>query len=420
MANSVATFASRGAVVSIVFVAVLYQFLFKHFIYQTLGYGREVQSIDEFPDLKCENVDELGLEGCEDMWLHEKTGHLYMACSDSQSRTQWLPAVHHLNASGRGLTDRIAVLDTRGSGRLASRIKWLAIEDFSGINGDGTLNLHGLNIRADENTDTLHILLNNHRPPLDPVTGAFLDASKFGANSTIERFQTKVGSDKMRHVQTYTDPLIQTPNRVAWVSEDTFVFTNSHSAKVGFRQSLDVIIGGGAVIYCHRNRCHNASPDSKLKLPNGLVRGRDGLIYVPSSIDGTVAVFELTADHLLEKIRTIETGFPLDNLSVDKNGDLFAAAFPRLHIWLESSATPFDIKVPSTVLKIKRAGKGDQGAGSKGHPGHDAQYTVDKLLEDDGTVLSGLTIAVHDTQTGRLFMGGVMSPFITICEPRGK
>jgi hypothetical protein len=26
------------------------------------------------------------------MWLHEPTGALYIACSDSQSRTQWLPA----------------------------------------------------------------------------------------------------------------------------------------------------------------------------------------------------------------------------------------------------------------------------------------------------------------------------------------
>src|SRR3954451_23245534 len=92
--------------------------------------------------------------------------------------------VDALNASARALTDRLAILDTRGSGRIASRIKWVTPEGFSGINGDGTLNLHGLDIRADRHTNILRILLLNHRPPLDPVTGDPLDATKFGANST--------------------------------------------------------------------------------------------------------------------------------------------------------------------------------------------------------------------------------------------
>jgi arylesterase / paraoxonase len=83
---------SRFAIVGVVFVAVAYQFIFKSIIFDTLGYGRTVLSIKDFPDIRCEKITELGLEGCEDMWLHEPTGFLYLACSDSQSRTQWLPA----------------------------------------------------------------------------------------------------------------------------------------------------------------------------------------------------------------------------------------------------------------------------------------------------------------------------------------
>jgi arylesterase/paraoxonase len=141
--------------------------------------------------------------------------------------------VGFLNATARGLMDRIAVLDTRGSGRLASRIIWLSVEDFSGIRGDKTLNLHGFDVRVDEDTEALHILLINHRPPIDPENGEPLDGTVFGANSTIEHFQTEVGSDTMRHVKTYTDPLIQTPNRVAWLTDHSFVFTNDRSGKVG-------------------------------------------------------------------------------------------------------------------------------------------------------------------------------------------
>src|SRR6187402_2901544 len=83
---------SKVAIVGIAFIAVLYQFVFKTIIFDTLGYGRSIESLSTFNDVRCEKVDELGLEGCEDMWLHESTGFLYMACSDSQSRTQWLPA----------------------------------------------------------------------------------------------------------------------------------------------------------------------------------------------------------------------------------------------------------------------------------------------------------------------------------------
>jgi arylesterase/paraoxonase len=43
-------------------------------------------------------------------------------------------------------------------------------------------------------------------------------------------------------------------------------------------------------------------------------------------------------------------------------------------------------------------------------------YTVEKIFEDDSGVLPGSTVVIHDVKTGRYFFGGVMSPFITICE----
>jgi arylesterase/paraoxonase len=83
---------SKVATVGAVLIAVIYQFVFKSIIFDTLGYGRKVLTIKDFQDIRCERVTELGLEGCEDMWLHQPTGFLYIACSDSQSRTKWLPA----------------------------------------------------------------------------------------------------------------------------------------------------------------------------------------------------------------------------------------------------------------------------------------------------------------------------------------
>lgn len=84
--------ASKIAIVGAAFIAIAYQFIFKTIIFDTLGYGRKVLSIKDFNNVRCERIDELGLEGCEDMWLHDATGYLYMACSDIDSRTKWLPA----------------------------------------------------------------------------------------------------------------------------------------------------------------------------------------------------------------------------------------------------------------------------------------------------------------------------------------
>lgn len=43
---------------------------------------------------------------------------------------------------------------------------------------------------------------------------------------------------------------------------------------------------------------------------------------------------------------------------------------------------------------------------------------VKKVLEDwEGEVLPGATAVVHDAKTGRVFLSGVVSPFVTVCEP---
>ena len=82
----------RTTAVGAVVLAALYQFIAKTIIFDTLGYGRAVRTINSFSNVNCQKLDDLGLEGCEDMWLNDRTGLLYMACSDSQSRVQWLPA----------------------------------------------------------------------------------------------------------------------------------------------------------------------------------------------------------------------------------------------------------------------------------------------------------------------------------------
>lgn len=125
------------------------------------------------------------------------------------------------------------MLDTRGSGAIESRLKWLTLENFSGVNGDGTINLLGMSFLADKFTDTLRILLVNDRPSVNRATGELLDSSRVGANSTIEHFQTKAGSSSLQYIRTHSHPLLVMPNSIEWVSDHSFVVTNFHGAKTG-------------------------------------------------------------------------------------------------------------------------------------------------------------------------------------------
>lgn len=75
----------------VVLAAAFYQLLLKDLLFTTLGVGRHIQQLHEF-NVRCYNVTGLGLEGCEDMWLHEPSGLLHMSCGESDSRIHWLPS----------------------------------------------------------------------------------------------------------------------------------------------------------------------------------------------------------------------------------------------------------------------------------------------------------------------------------------
>jgi hypothetical protein len=68
--------------------ASLYQLYLKDLFAVTLGIGRVIQSIDEFP-YTCRRVEHPRLEACEDIWLDDEARTLYAACAGTESRLAW-------------------------------------------------------------------------------------------------------------------------------------------------------------------------------------------------------------------------------------------------------------------------------------------------------------------------------------------
>jgi hypothetical protein len=105
--------------------------------------------------------------------------------------------------------------------------------NYRGATGNSDLDLVGFDAEILDR-DTIQFYFVNERPPV----GAFnnvIDATKSGANSTIEIFEMTRGEEQMRHLRTVWSSEVRTPNRVAALGDGSgaFLVTNDHSVKVG-------------------------------------------------------------------------------------------------------------------------------------------------------------------------------------------
>ena len=276
--------------------------------------------------------------------------------------------------------------------------------EYTGVNGDGRLYVVGMTGIDHDDRDELFVV--NARPSIDLETGDFLDQASMGGNSTIEQFSVDAGGD-VHLVTTWSNPEISTPNRVAPSIDGSFYFTNDHGPhKAGIRHTLSDVLKSGDVSYCN-----SASGECKLVssghgFPNGLALGNDGLLYVPSAMFGSVQVYHPNNDGSITKLADVDVPMPLDNISPDLEGDLYIAGLPQAFAMMGGFDDPLNANPPATVWKV--------------HKNEDGTYEASKAVEDrDGEVLPGATTAVHDARTGRLFISGVYSPFVTVCERKG-
>ncbi|KAB5517362.1 hypothetical protein GE09DRAFT_979088 [Coniochaeta sp. 2T2.1] len=386
--------------------------------YHVSGYGRDIQPITDFP-YKCRRLYEpLATNerphAAEDMWLSEATRQLFLAASDQHARKQWFPNMGHLNLTGRSEIDAVIVLDIDALDPSSSKVdassyRVLSTPRFKGTAGDG--HFHIIGISGLETDEGIKLYFTNNRPSVDAVTGELLDQTVVGANATIEVFATGPKATRMKHERTYAHRHIVTPNNVAPVpdTEEGIYITNDHGQhKTGLQFTLSPWLATGDVTYCSPTTCRIVSKSHKF--PNGLLRSRrEGLLYVPSSAGAGVYVYRILASHDLEQVAHIDIPWSLDNLSEDANGDIYAAAFPKpIEALTVFNGPELKTYATATVLRIRK----DEGA--------EGGYVWDKILEDrDRVVLPGATTVVHDARTGRLFLSGNVSPFITVCEPWG-
>lgn len=378
-------------------VATFYR-VYLHQILVVFGVFRTVQPIEDFP-WHCTQIQHPLLEGCEDIWLDAEGRKLYGGCSDINTRLGWAPGGDKFNASARSGKDHISVLDVDQPGPDGLYgVRQLKIAN----NYPAELDLFGFDVR--KVGDRLRFWLVNMRPPVDPVTGAALGALEYGGNSTVEVFDLDQSSETLVHVKTIESDALVAANNLAVMEDGVgFLVTNDHDSRVGTFRSLGFFFPGGSVSYCRTDtgKCRVIA-DKDFSFPNGIVQGHDGLFYVAHSARGFITVHSLIKGELVQ-VDKIPVGFPVDNLSVDVEGNIHVAAFPDVAAFYKLQTDPENTKnAPATVLKISKS---------------NGQYEVEKLVEDKEAKSIPISTAVtHDVQTNRLLMGGILSRGIGICK----
>ncbi|CAD6446020.1 64a09973-e2d6-4bbb-8aa8-b92e3e829c5b [Sclerotinia trifoliorum] len=384
-------------------LGVFYQTILKDWLYLNFGIGRTYTHLEDY-HYKCRRLEHPLLSACEDLFLDYEGRAVYAACSTVESRRGWIPGGNHYNVSQRTLEDHVSVLkiDEPGEDGFYGLHQLEITGGYKGVDHHNSIDVHGFDVEILPDSRRRFWMI-NHRPPVDESEN-FLDATKLGANSTVEVFDLVPGSKNLEFVKTVANPIINTPNNIAATGDGGFVFSNDHPAKTGFIRSLVKMIGGGNIAMCEPdNKCHSGPSN---RFPNGIVQGQDGLYYVASSMKGKISVYSLEANHTFTHIDEIDLRTVIDNLSVDANGDILAAGFLDVRKVHKSLVDP-TVGAPSAAFRIRKLDTEDGGW----------KYVVTKILEDiDAKVLSAATSVVHDPKTGQLFFGCLTAPFIVVCE----
>ncbi|KAJ3529550.1 hypothetical protein NMY22_g8948 [Coprinellus aureogranulatus] len=380
--------------VLVVLVAIaggFYQFKLKP-ILRKLGVGRV---IDPVGNTDCTTVPEL--QACEKIVLHQPSGILYLACSTPESRVHWLPHSLTFNETGTRRDDYVATYDPK-----THKVTKLKMNGFTSERG---LSTHGMDVvPSSSDPAELYVYLINHRAPLSG-----LDPNEVGADSSVEIFRTALGSSSMDYIRTVEDPLIATPNDVTGSADGKeFWVTNDHGAKTGLAREFDVL--GRAVtsvVYCHENDgCKYAI--QHMRGNNGITQASNGTFYVVNSPGGQLYVLDKQADNTLIMTDVIEADRSMDNVMVDSEGHVWAAAFPKVLVLVHEHFKNPSIPSPSSALRFSI----NTGPGMF----YGEKFKVDRVFEDDGSIASGVTSAAYDAERNRLFLHGLASPHLTICR----
>ena len=306
-----------------------------------------------------------GLLGPEDVTIHPRTGVAYLSGYDRRAAF-----------AGGAARGALYAYDLTADAPRLVNLTPSADADFAP---------HGISLLVGEDgRDSLYVV--NHA----------------GGRQTIEVYDLAGGS--LSHRETFSDPLIRTPNDVVALSRDRIYVTNDHANPTGFARTLEESLRRpiSTVVHYDGERWRVAA--SGIRYPNGVNASADGaLLFVASPTGGEVLRFAIDpASGALGERSVIAIGSGVDNIELGPAGDLWIGAHPNLLAFTQHAA---DARVasPSQVVRVRA-------------PGSD-EPVVEEVFLSLGDDLSGSTTGA--VWRDRLLIGAVFEDHFLDCRLGG-
>ena len=182
------------------------------------------------------------------------------------------------------------------------------------------------------------------------------------------------------HRETVSGPLLVSPNDVLPVGSDRFYVTNDHGSRSKIVQTVEDFLQLSRANVLYYDGAQFRVVADGLRYANGINMSPDGrTVYVAATTSGELRVYDrdpASGDLSLRKKISLKTG--VDNIEVDRHGVLWIGAHPKLLTYLRYTKDPNKLS-PSQVLRLT--------------PEADGSFSVDEVYLNDGTALSGSSVA---------------------------
>jgi arylesterase/paraoxonase len=305
-----------------------------------------------------------GVLSSEDITIHPPTGMAFISSDDRRA---------HWSAKRQSRQGAIFGMDLNSA---ESRLVNLT-SDFP-----HQLNPHGIGWWEAPNGD-LSLLVVNHRED-----GHF-----------VEIFDYR--ESKLVHRQSVSGDLMHSPNDVIPVGPNAFYVTNDHgnSTELGRMAEEYLQLARSYVLFYDGKTFRKVA--EKLAYANGINTSPDGrTIYVAATVGQKIYVYarELNTGSLTPR-GTIEAGTGIDNIEIDRSGDLWIGCHPKLLTFVKYSKDPGALS-PSQVIKVVQKAP--------------EQYDVKEIYLNDGRPLSGSSVAA--VLGDKLLIGSVFDERFLLCR----
>lgn len=215
---------------------------------------------------------------------------------------------------------------------------------------------------------------------------------------SIEVFELE--DQNLKHIKTLKHASMISPNDLVMLDENRFYFTNDHGYVKGIGKLLEEYGGLAVSNVVYFDGVDYKEVAKNIAYANGINFDRKrNLVFVASPRKFLLKVYHKNADHSLTFIEDIPCGTGVDNIELDKEGNLWIGAHPSL-LRFQAYSEGKKETAPSEIIKITYKGTSD--------------YIVEKIYVEDGTEMSGSTVAaVFDNL---IFAGNVMDDDFLILE----